>query len=121
MPDEFLNVKREGRPSPLPFFVAREYGHGGHRTPHVRAATKGRGGGWLGRQALFHLGYTQELDTSDQPGQLTWLKLQQASLLDRLDCLLTLPVCEASAPFFQLSGSFLVRCAFLPHLSVHIE
>src|SRR3546814_13710413 len=104
MPDEFLNVKREGRPSPLPFFVAREYGHGGHRTPHVRAATKGRGGGWLGRQALFHLGYTQELDTSDQPGPLTWLKLQQASLFDRLDCLLPLPVSEASAPLFHLSG-----------------
>src|SRR3546814_5521135 len=66
-------------------------------------------GGWLGRQALFHLGYTQELDTSDQPGQLTWLKLQQASLFDRLDCLLPLPVSEASAPLFQLAGLCLDR------------
>src|SRR3546814_14536751 len=76
-------------------------------------------GGWLGRQALFHLGYTQELDTSDQPGQLTWLKLQQASLFDRLDCLLPLPVSEASAPLFQLAGLCLDRCPFLLQCACH--
>src|SRR3546814_21158004 len=119
MPDEFLNVKREGRPSPLPFFVAREYGHGGHRTPHVRAATKGRGGGWLGRQALFHLGDTQQLDTSDPPGQLTWLKLHQDSLFDRLDCLLPPLVREASAPLFYLAALCLDRCPFLIHFALH--
>src|SRR3546814_19525231 len=41
------------------------------------------------------------------------------SLFDRLDCLLPLPVSEASAPLSQLAGLCLDRCPFLLQCACH--